>query len=120
MAIGPSVPREYAEDRTGVTAPRRTPGFSRHGRVAGGSRDYCAALAVRPIVPLMRCSGLPGSLERSTTNGTSSMSRSVFGALAIGAALLSSIGQASAIELRVSGAATVAGSIIAPNKAAIE
>jgi phosphate transport system substrate-binding protein len=48
------------------------------------------------------------------------MSRSVFSALAIGAALLSFIGQAAATELKVSGAATVAGSIIVPNKAAIE
>jgi phosphate transport system substrate-binding protein len=41
-------------------------------------------------------------------------------ALAVGAALLSPLAQASATELRVSGAAAVAGSIIVPNKTAIE
>jgi phosphate transport system substrate-binding protein len=44
----------------------------------------------------------------------------MFCALAVGAALLSPLVQASATELRVSGAAAVAGSIIVPNKAAIE
>lgn len=48
------------------------------------------------------------------------MLRTTLCALATGAALMSPVVQASASELRVSGAATVAGSIIVPNKAAIE
>src|ERR1700721_1473179 len=48
------------------------------------------------------------------------MSRTILHALAIGAALLAPVAQASAAELRVSGAASVAGSIIVPNKTAIE
>ena len=48
------------------------------------------------------------------------MSRTILHALAIGAALLAPVAPASAAELRVSGAASVAGSIIVPNKTAIE
>jgi phosphate transport system substrate-binding protein len=48
------------------------------------------------------------------------MSRTILCALAIGAALFAPVGQVSAAELRVSGAASVGGSIIVPNKTAIE
>ena len=52
--------------------------------------------------------------------GAKVISRTVLCALVVGAVLLSPFVQASATELRVSGAASVAGPIIVPNKTAIE